>query len=62
MSNCNELDDFSIRIEDCENVLLSAIPILPGGMVDIALSELGAAIVDVCLVEEETPLLLAGTI
>jgi len=40
-------------------VLLSAIPILPGGMVDIALSELGAVIVDA---EEETPLILAETI
>ena len=62
MSICNEFDDISLTIADYENVLLSAIPILPGGMVDVALSELGAAIVDVCLVEEETPFLLAEPI
>jgi hypothetical protein len=46
------VDDMTVMIEDCENVLLSAIPILSGGMVDIALSEFGASIVDVCLDED----------
>lgn len=62
MSTCNEFDDISVTSEDCEKPLLSAIPIPPGGMVDIALNELGATIVDVDLVEEEEiPLLPAET-
>ena len=56
MSTINEFDEISAMIEDCEPVLFSAIPILPGGMVDIALSELGAVIVDVFHIEEKTNL------
>ncbi len=59
MSSFNEFDELAATFEDCEPLLLSAIPILPGGMVDIALSELGAVIVDV---EEEAYLVLAETI
>ncbi len=59
MSTFNDFDEIAAMIEDCEPVLLSAIPILPGGMVDIALSDLGAVIVDV---EEETALVLAETV
>ncbi len=44
-------DDITVTIEVDENELLSTIPILPGGMVDVALSEFGASIVDVCLDE-----------
>ena len=45
--------------DDGEPVLLSAILILPEGMVDIALSELGAVIVDI---DEDTPLVLTETV
>ncbi len=54
MSIMTAYDDISVTIEDCENVPISAILILPGGMVDVALSEFGASIVAVCLDEAQS--------
>lgn len=59
MSTFNDFDEIAATIDDGEPVLLSAILILPGGMVDIALSELGAVIVDI---DEDTPLVLTETV
>ncbi len=59
MSKFNELDLCSLRSEKlagCEDMTLSAIPIIPEGMVDVALRELGAVLSDVVLVDEEIPL------
>jgi hypothetical protein len=61
MSTYKLFDEIAVTIEGCEPVWLPAVPILPGGMVDIALNELGAVIVDVCPIEEETPLVPADT-
>jgi len=56
MATMTAFDDTTVTFEDCESVLLSAIPFLPGGMVDLALSGFGASLVDVCLVEAQSPL------
>ncbi|MEJ2550623.1 MAG: hypothetical protein P8Z34_08065 [Anaerolineales bacterium] len=45
-----------MMIEDCENALIPTIRILPGGMVDVALSEFGATLVDVYLDGAPSPL------
>jgi hypothetical protein len=49
-------DDTTVMFEDCENALIPTIRILPGGMVDVALSEFGATLVDVYLDGAPSPL------
>ena len=61
MSTYDTLDYVSETIDDSEDMFLSAIPIIPEGMVDVALSELGAVLIDVFFVEKETPLFHAET-
>lgn len=39
-----------------ESDILVAIPILSGGMVDVALRELGAKLVDVCYIDDAQPI------
>ena len=55
MSTINELDCFSETIDDREDLPFPAIPITHGGMVDVALSDLGAVLINVFLAEDEIP-------